>query len=253
MLRPLKSDVRPAYVDAKGDPKVSTDNQGSTLSRKQKGELGLQAAIQAIPSIGGSLATLYFGSKQERRFNRLISFYHELANELSDLREQIASIDQHNQEALEAIIEDLNEKVEAEHLAEKRRLLKNYLKSTLFYPITDDYDERKFFLETLASMTLLESQILARLYQDRAEIIFQDLRPKGVDPHALRGAIGRLESYGFALLAPPGNPGDPVLLGKQDDYQRQGVGLTDFGRKFCEFCISEQGGSNNANALDPQS
>ncbi len=232
---------------------MSTDNQNSTLSRKQKGELGLQAAIQAIPSIGGPLATLYFGSKQERRFNRLISFYHEVANELSDVKEQIASIDQHNQEALEAIIEGLNEKVETEHLAEKRRLLKNYLKSMLFNPITDDYDERRFFLETLASMTLLESQILGRLYHHKAEIIFKDLRPKAVDQHALRGAIGGLESHGFALLVPPGNPGDPVLLGKQDDYQRQGVGLTDFGRKFCEFCLYERGGSNNANALDPQS
>ena len=218
---------------------MNTDNQDPALSWKQKKEIGLKAAIQAIPQIGGPLATLYFGTKQERRFNRLISFYHEIANELRAVKGQIAAIDEQNQEALEAIIESLNEKVETEHLAEKRKLFKNYLKSMLFHPITDDYDERSFFLETLGGMILLESQILGRLYHHKAEITFQDFRPEGVDQHALRGAIGRLESHGFTLLVPPGTPGDPVLLGEQDDYLKQSVRLTDFGRKFCEFCLHE--------------
>lgn len=218
---------------------MSTANQNPTLTRKQKGEIGLQAAIQAIPYIGSSLSTLYFGAKQERRFKRLISFYQEVANELNNVRDEICSIGQHDQEALKAIIETLNEKVEKEHVEEKRKLLKNYLRSTLLRPITNNYDERRFFLETLGSMTLLESQILGRLYHHKAEAIFQDLPPEAVDRHALRGTIGRLESYGFALLVPPGTPGDPVLLGKQDDYLKQSVRLTDFGRKFCEFCLYE--------------
>ena len=65
------------------------------------------------------------------------------------------------------------------------------------------------------------------------------MRPEAVDQHALRGAIGRLESYGFALLVPLGTPGDRVLVGKQNDYLKQSVRLTDFGRNFCEFCLDE--------------
>ena len=221
---------------AEEDLNVNIKNQ-DVLSSKQKGEIGLQAAMQMIPYVGGALATLYFGTKQERRFNRLISFYEEVANELRAMKEPVVSIDKHNQEALEAIIETLNEKVEIEHLEEKRRLLKNYLKNTLLHPITEDYDERKFFLETLGVMTLLELEILGRLYSHTGDLKFQDLQPQKIDYYALRGAIGRLESYGFVLIVLPGGPGAPVIQGKQDDPLQQSFRLTGFGRKFGEFCL----------------
>ena len=147
----------------------------------------------------------------------------------------------YHQEALEAIIETLNEKVEREHLVEKRKMLKNYLKNTLFHPIItiEDYDERKSFLETLDGMTLFESQILGQVYLQPDEVSFQDLRLAAVDQYALRGAVGRLESYGFIRIVPPGDPGDPVYLENEDSYLRKNVRLTDFGRNFCKYCLDE--------------
>jgi hypothetical protein len=178
---------------------VNREHRSTALSWRQKGEIALEAAIQALPYVGGPLATLYFSAKQERGFNRLITWYRELAAELEALKEKIPPIGAHNQEALEAIIETLNEKVEREHLVEKRKMLKNYLKTTLFHPIvtTEDYDERKFFLETLDGMTLFESQILGQVYLKPDGVSFQHLRPTIVDQYVLRGAVGRLESYGF--------------------------------------------------------
>jgi hypothetical protein len=220
---------------------VNTEHQSTALSWRQKEEIALEVAIQTLPYIGGSLATLYFSAKQERRFNRLITWYQELAVELVALKEKIPPIGAHNQEALEAIIETLNEKVEREHLVEKRKMLKNYLKNTLFHPIItiEDYDERKSFLETLDGMTLFESQILGQVYLQPDGVSFQDLRPAAVDQYALRGAVGRLESYGFTRVVPPGDPGDNVLLEKEDDYLRKSVRLTNFGRKFCDFCLDK--------------
>jgi hypothetical protein len=220
---------------------VGTENQGPALSWRQTAEIGLEAVMQMLPYVGSPLATLYFSTQQERRYNRLRSLYQELADDLKTFKEKIPPINAHTPEALVAIIETFNEKVEREHLAEKRKMLKNFLKKTLFHPITtiEDYDERKSFLETLAGMTLLELQILGRLYPNIGEVSFQDLRPHTIDQHAVRGAIGRLESYGFTLVVPPGNPGDPVYLESEDDYRRKNVRLTDFGRKFCKSCLDE--------------
>lgn len=63
--------------DAKRKPKLT--GQGIR-------DLVIQAGIQAIPHVGGSLATLYFGLKQEFRFQRLETFYKEVASEIQTLK-----------------------------------------------------------------------------------------------------------------------------------------------------------------------
>ncbi len=61
------------------------------LSAKEKRELVIQAGMQVIPYVGSSLATLYYGRKQEIRFKRLEIFCKEFAEEISDLKDKIAS------------------------------------------------------------------------------------------------------------------------------------------------------------------
>ena len=41
------------------------------MNNKEKFELAVNAGLQAIPYVGGPLATLYFGYKQEQRFQRI--------------------------------------------------------------------------------------------------------------------------------------------------------------------------------------
>ncbi|MFZ3114229.1 MAG: hypothetical protein WA133_09200 [Syntrophales bacterium] len=73
---------------------------GCKLSGTAKRDLVIQTGMQAIPYVGGSLAALYFGAKQERRFKRLESFYAELAEEVQRISDQIPSVEGQNKIAL---------------------------------------------------------------------------------------------------------------------------------------------------------
>ena len=55
------------------------------MNNKEKFELAVNAGLQAIPCVGGPLATLYFGYKQEQRFQRIEQTLQEVANELEGL------------------------------------------------------------------------------------------------------------------------------------------------------------------------
>jgi len=59
------------------------------LNNKENTRLGIQAAIQAIPYVGSSIATLYFGYKQEIRFKRLETFYKSISNEIEGIKDKI--------------------------------------------------------------------------------------------------------------------------------------------------------------------
>ena len=123
----------------------NSNNDDTKLSSTEKRDLVIQAGIQAIPYVGSSLSALYFGAKQERRFKRLETFYQEVAQEVRALKDRIALPEEHDKEALAAIIEELNEKIEREQVREKREFFKAYLKNTLIYPIKGNYEERRFF------------------------------------------------------------------------------------------------------------
>lgn len=204
------------------------------LAGKDKRDLVINAGMQAIPYIGGSLAALYFGAKQERRFKRLESFYSELAEEIKRISGQVASVDQQDRFALEALIEDLHEKVEAEPTNEKRQFFRNYFKNTLRYPVTTDFDKRKYFLDTLAEMTLLECEILAFLKTQTAPMLVRNIQKPGTDQYAIVGAIGRLKSYGFLMAFSR----SIAVGGGIDNALQEQVQISSFGKEFYEFCLT---------------
>lgn len=210
---------------------MSNSNNETKLSSTEKRDVVIQAALQMIPYVGSSLATLYFGAKQERRFTRLETFYREVAQEAQALKGKIASVQEHDEEALAAIIEELNENVEREHVEKKRFFLKCYLKNTLIYPIKNNYDERLFFLDTLGTMTLLECELLIDLHRQKQLVKVESLEKLGANQYAIVGAINRLKSYGFLKSGSPtwDGIGDPL---------KETVELSHFGRRFCEFCLN---------------
>lgn len=188
--------------------------------------------MQLIPYVGGSLATLYFGAKQEKRFSRLESFYNELAEEIQKMSESVASLEQQNPIALEAIIDSLHEKVETEPILEKREFFKNYYKNTLKKPVVNNFDERKFFLDSLAEMTLLECELLAFI-RSTPNILVGDIQKPGVDQYAIVGAIGKLKSRGFLIALQRTVFGG----GGADNSLHEMVSISTFGRSFHEFCL----------------
>ena len=95
-------------------------------------ELGINAAMQLIPVVGGSLSTLYFGYKQNKEFRRLEKTLTEIAEELKD--KKIPNIKEHNEAELMSLIEELNDKIEKEHIEEKRKCYKSFYKKILVIP-----------------------------------------------------------------------------------------------------------------------
>lgn len=208
-------------------------NKDEKLTVAEKRDMMLQSGIQAIPYVGGSLSTLYFGAKQERRFKRLESFYAELASEISAISDQIASIDKQNAEALAAILENLHEKVEEEPSQEKRQFFKNYFKNTLRHPITKDFDKRKYFLDTLSEMTFLECEILSFLCTQSDPTSVGEIQKPNTEQYAIVGTINRLKSYGFLMAF----QGSFTIGGGQDNALKERVQVSTFGIEFRDFCL----------------
>jgi len=208
--------------------------ENKQLSSIEKRDLVIQAGMQAIPYIGGTLATLYFGKKQELRFKRLETFYKEVAEEISDLEDKLAPSEAYDKEALTAIIEELNEKIEREQVQEKREYFKSYLKNTLINPIKQgNYDERRFFLDALGSMSLLECELLGSFNKNTEPTRVGQIRKSGVDQYAIVGAVARVKTYGFLISGQPGIS----IGGSQDNSLLETVKISDFGKRFCEFCL----------------
>lgn len=203
------------------------------LTWREKLDLTVQSGLQLIPYIGGPLSTAYFGAKQEKRFKRIESFYQEFSEELNRVQLQLPSIDMHNQENLIALIEELNEKIEREHTEQKRAYFKHYLLNTLSSPTKDNFDERRFFLEILANMTLLECEMLTFLYQQSHPIQVGNISKPATDQYAIVGAIGRLKTYGLLRSFT-----ESFTIGGSDNALAEHVTPSDFGLKFIKYCLA---------------
>ncbi|HHT7172103.1 TPA: hypothetical protein ACTZ3H_002795 [Bacillus cereus] len=203
------------------------------LTGKDILNITVEAGLQAVPYVGGALATLYFGTKQEKRFKRLESFYQEFAAQIEQLQSQFPAVDSHDQDKLISLIEELNEKVERESTEQKREYLKKYLYSTLSSPTDENFDERRFFLDTLSSMTLLECEILLFIKQQNEPVVVGGIDKPGVDQYAIVGSIGRLRMYGFLRYQPIN-----FIFNGGDNSLSDAFVISDFGTKFIEYCLT---------------
>ena len=208
-----------------------TDTQKLTSSDKR--DLVIQAGMQLVPYVGGSLSSLYFGAKQEKRFKRLESFYQEVAAEIEKMKDSISSVDKQDPIALEAIIESLHEKVESEPTLEKREFFKNYFKNTLKFPVAGNFDERKYFLDALSEMTLLECELLVFIDSQPSSIEVGNIQKPSTDKYAVIGAVGRLKSRGFLVST----QGSFAVGGGVDNSLQEIVSVSYFGKSFIAFCL----------------
>lgn len=205
------------------------------LSTTEKRDLVIQAGIEAIPYVGGPLSTLIFDGKQQLRLKRLEMFLDDLRLEVKAIENRIADIEEHDKEALSAIVEELTERVEHEQFSEKQEYFSIYFKNTLINPVNKtNYDERRFFLDTLGSISPLQIQILGILYKEDLWRDIRDIRIKGINTYMIAVAAIRLVSFG--LLMSNGASGG---YGDMREPINQAVKMTNCGRKFCEFCLNE--------------
>lgn len=208
------------------------ENEKGDLTREQLIKNVLEAGMQLIPVVGGSLATFYFGEKQQREFNRLQAFYKELAEDVKNLQEK-PSLENQDEEKLAALIEKINNKVEKEVLREKVIYFKGFFKNILVYPVKADYDEKTFFLEAIDSMSLLEIDLLKVLSQQDAPPLVKDITKEGVEQYAVVGAVSRLRNFGFLELSST----TMTIGGERDDRLTEKLKVSPFGKKFIAFCL----------------
>lgn len=203
------------------------------LTTKEKIEIAVQSGLQLVPYVGGALSTLYFGTKQEKRFKRIESFYEEFAAQVEQQGIIIPPIEHHDEEKLTALIEELNEKIEREQSEQKRQYFKQYLLNTLLSPTSNNFDERRFFLDALANMTQLEIEILKFLLEQTEPTIVGALQKEGVDQYAIVGAVGRLKMYGLLSASTRS-----LTIGEgTDNALNETITLSEFGKKFIQYCL----------------
>lgn len=123
---------------------MSIDKLTSTEQR----DIYIQAGLEAIPYIGGSISTLYFGRKQELRFRRIEEFYRRIAAEFKGEALNLSNIDQ---QKLVALIETIHDNVEKEINDEKIDYFKNCFINTIC-EYEFQYEKRKFFVKCLGDL-----------------------------------------------------------------------------------------------------
>ena len=199
------------------------------ISAKDKLELVVNAGLQAIPYVGGSLATLYFGYKQEQRFQRVEKTLKEVADELQNVK--IPSIEQHNKDELITLIDELTDKLEKEQLESKRILYKEYFKNILKTPTNGNYEERKLFLEVLEKITPLQIEIFQYLLAND-NVVDLSIQKPGTDQSLIQSSILQLENYGLVNATI-----HSISLGGSNAGMPMSLKVSQFGKKFNEFCL----------------
>ncbi|EHQ89866.1 hypothetical protein [Desulfosporosinus youngiae] len=197
------------------------------------GDIIIESLVQAIPYVGAPLATLYFGQKQEKRFKRLERFYQELKEEIENIGQPLPNISSHNPEELSAILEELHEKVETEHIEVKRRYYKEYFKNTMRFPVKGNFDERKLFLDIMGALTPLQIELVIFLAQQRAAIQASTISKPGVDQALIAGSLAQLKTYGIMEGAL-----NSIVFGGAGNSINENISLSKFGQRFHSFCLN---------------
>lgn len=214
----------------------------SSLSIRSKIEIGIESAIQLIPfGIGSALAVLYFEGKNERRFMRIESFYKSVADDVEALGEQFGEVVRQaaktsDPERLASLVEELNDRVEAEAIEEKRLYYRRYFENALLTTITEaNYEERRLVLDVLSRLTPLQLKIVSQIARDNRWIDPKQIEVEGTRPEIVEGAVGLLKSYGVLeeLLRSM-----TVIEGRGLENQSE-VHLSGFGYRLHALCIEE--------------
>jgi len=200
------------------------------ISAKDKFELVVNAGLQAIPYVGGPLSTLYFGYKQEQRFQRVEQTLKEVASELQNCK--LPNIEEHNSEELMALIDELTDKIENERIDFKRNLYKEYFKNILKTPTNGNYEERNLFLEVLSQITPLQIELFQFILKT-PNVIDVSISKPGVDISLIKSSILQLENYGLVIATL-----NSIRLGGNQVGMPMNLVVSEFGKRFNRFCLS---------------
>ena len=149
-------------------------------------------------------------------------------------KDKLQSLNEIDREAFVIIIDEWFDKIERESVNNKIEYFQTYFMNTLNNPVLgSNFDERKFFLDTLAAIPLIECDFLSHIYSQNQSVEVLNLQREGIDKFAIVGVITRLKNYGF--LESSG------IRWTAENPLNDLVRITSFGKKFCDFCLNQSG------------
>lgn len=175
------------------------ENSSEKLTKKEYLELIVEGGIGAIPYIGGVVQSLYFGSKNEKRFKRIEKFYENLNVSLEDIRDQIPKdvVSLENKDQLIGIFEGINDEIEKSKAQNKIDMYKNLYKNCLLRINHASWDNEEYFLLVLNQLTSIEIQLLAYLMNRGNENFTGNISMTGYSQELIDGSLNRLSDFGL--------------------------------------------------------
>ncbi|MTI29863.1 hypothetical protein [Xanthovirga aplysinae] len=202
------------------------------LTKKDKVELAISTGISAIPYIGGSLNTLYFGAKQERRIKRIEKFYELIKEEYNNIQEKVKDWSNQDEGKLRSLIEEINEGVENDFIAEKIDYFKNCFFNLLTDPSDENYRKRKYFISILNSLSEMDISVIINLYRAPEGDGYKGTKTSEKDNAEFLATLEKLRSFGLVDAALAGSITINVRLSDITHYT-----ISEFGKEFCQFCL----------------
>ncbi|MFC4661752.1 hypothetical protein [Oceanobacillus aidingensis] len=203
-------------------------------------DAAIEAGLNLVPYVGGSLASLYSNHKNNKRFERIEDFYQNLKKQMVELDQTIIdriNSSQQDPELLASLIEKQHEVIETEYINYKKQFLQSYFINNLIMETTyETFDKKVMYLDALKNLNLSELEILILLFQQNkpqqiSGIEFKENSNK--DRYTIVGHVNRLRNYGFIELY----TGNVTIGGNVDNIHDSIISISDFGKEFVSFCL----------------
>jgi len=160
--------------------------------------------------------------------------YNLIREDFESVKDKINPLEDYYRFKLSALIEEINENAERDARGEKIKYFKNCFFNILTNPDDEAFGKRKYFINSLGTVTRLEIEILSNLFKSGEGSSYRPkTAPEGdLDISQYNGALERLRSLGFlnSFL------GGPMRVGVNwADITR--YSLSGFGNEFVLFCM----------------
>jgi len=201
------------------------------LTFEDQKALVLETALQFVPVVGGGASTYLFGRRLEKRLSRLESFICSVRAEVQKSGNPIPIKSDVEAEKLEAIVENLSEKVEREQRTERlndfKRLLVNTIKTDSI-----NFDKTNCFLQALGDLSVTDVVLLIFIRQNPSTIVGA-IKTASMSQYEVLASVNALRHRGFLKVA----SGNVSIGSSVDNSLSELVTVSSFGEEFIKFCL----------------
>jgi len=100
------------------------------------------------------------------------------------------------------------------------------------FPVKNNFDERKLFLDILSALTPLQIELVILLSMQSRPILGSSVSKPGVDQAVIVGSLSQLKTFGIT-----DNVLNSIVLGGSNSAINENISLSRFGTRFYSFCL----------------